>query len=173
MLKLVYFLLYSVSLSCGKFIIVNSNNPKIKPKIKPKTLKSIKMGTAIGSAFGASVPAIKELNGIQKELSNLKARFENDVDELPTTYINHLSSSSHIKADEWNYSKFIDSIYNNNIIGVSVHQDGKFAYVIENTHNVYHTIGLNDIHYVTIIPLHTSTLINMLIDHGVTFDIFN
>lgn len=169
MLRNIYFLLCIVTFSAAKFIVVNSNNPKMKPK----TLKSLKRGAAVGSAIGATIPAIKELDNIPKEIGNLKARFENDVEELPSTYIHRLSSNSHIKSDEWNYSKFVDSIYNNNIISVSIHQDGKYAYVIENTHSGYHPIGVNDIHYVTTIPLHTVNLINMLIENGVTFDIFN
>lgn len=163
MFNIICFLVYSTILSYGRVAIINS--------IKPKTLKSIKIGTAMGSAVGASVPAIKELTDIKKEMVNIKARSENNVHELPSKYINHLSSGLHIKA-EWNYSKFIDNIYNNNIISVSLHQDGKFAYVIENTHLQNHLIGLSDIHYVTLIPVHVVTLIDILIDNGITFDIF-
>lgn len=162
MLKCIYFLL-SVTLSYGRVTVLNS--------IKPKTIKSLKLGAAMGSAVGASVPAFKELTDIKKDLINIKARSENNVHELPSSYINHSSSSSGVNT-EWNYSKFIDNIYNNNIIGVSVHQDGKFAYVIENIHTQNHVINLSNIHHVTLIPLHTSTLIDILIDNGIAFDIF-
>ena len=163
MFNIICFLVYSTILSYGRVSIINS--------IKPKTLKSIKIGTAMGSAVGASVPAIKELTDIKKEMVNIKARSDNSVHEFPSSYINHLNSNFHIKT-EWNYSTFINDIYNNNIISVSVHQDGKFAYVIENTHLQNHLTSINDIHYITLIPLHVVTLIDILIDNGIPFDIF-
>ena len=70
--------------------------------------------------------------------------------------------------DKWSYSKlFYDT---NDIDAVSIDQNSKFAYVIDNKHNL--EILKNNIHYVKIIPNDINNLIKILYINDITFDVF-
>ena len=70
--------------------------------------------------------------------------------------------------DKWSYSKlFYDT---KDIDAVSIDQNSKFAYVIDNKHNL--EILKSNIHYVKIVPNDISNLIKILSLNDITFDVF-
>lgn len=146
----------------------------IPPKIiSPTLVKSLKRSTAVGAAIGTSIPAIKELTTtIPSNINNFKTKFEsiknikNDIDLVnPSEFTTKLQS----KGEIWSYSKLLTDMNPNDIYGVSIHQDGKFALIVENTHS--HNILPENIHYVTTMPIHVSELIDLLLQSNIHFDI--
>lgn len=144
------------------------NNPNPKPKlIKPTAIKFIKRGTAAGTAIGTTIPIITELTKLPSEINTIKTKMEPEENtQLPSSVIHRLKSNY----DTWSYSKLFESMDSDNIASVSIHQDSKFLYVIDDkSYDITHT----NIHYVTTIPAHMNELIDKLITHNIPFDIFN
>ena len=163
-LVLTFYMVYHV---VGNPIIAQSNNQR--PKIvRPKALKYIKKGVATGTALGTTIPAVKELTKIPSEINTMKTRMDADqTTELPSSVIRTIKP----RYDTWSYSDLFNHIESNNIIGVSIHQDSKYLYAIDNSNT--HDISFQNIHYVTTIPSHINELIDKLLSYNVRFDIFN
>lgn len=146
--------------------------PKLsRPKVnKIKAVKNMKRGIAIGGSIGASVPIMNEFISLNSKLTMVKSKIghiEEHVDmSNPSLYTTEMS----IKGEPWSYYKMLSSILNNNIIGVSIHQDGKYAFVIENTK--HRCVLPEDIHKVVTIPNHINELIDNLMQYDIKFDVF-
>ena len=151
----------------GNPVVAQSNTPK--PKIvRPKALKYIKRGVATGTALGTTIPAVKELTKIPSEINTMKTRMDAEkTTELPSSVIRTIKP----RYDTWSYSDLFHHIESNNIIGVSIHQDSKYLYAIDNSNT--HELSFQNIHYVTTIPSHMNELIDKLLSYNVRFDIFN
>lgn len=145
-------------------ILSQSNNQR--PKIvRPKAVKYFKRGAAAGTALGTTIPALKELTQIPSEFNTIKTNIESDENiDLPSSIVRTLKPNY----DTWSYSDLFDHIYSNNIVGVSIHQDSKYLYAIDNG-NSRHV----ELHYVTTIPSHINELIDQLLVYNIHFDIFN
>ena len=164
---------YAIFLCCVAFTYSKSPSlPQITiPKLnKIKTVKNIKRGIAIGGSISASTTIVNEMITLDSKLTKVKSKIghiEEYIDmSNPSKYATEMSS----KGESWSYYKMLSSIVHNDIIGVSIHQDGKYAYVIENTKNKY--ILPENIHRVVTIPNHINELIDNLMQYDIKFDIF-
>ena len=145
--------------------------PKIQaPKVnKMKTVKNIKRSVALGGSIGASTTIMNEIITLNSKLTKVKSRFGHN-EYIDMTNPSKFTTDMKVEGENWSYYKMLSSILNNDIIGVSIHQDGKYAYVIENTK---HTFVLpEDIHRVVTIPNHINELIDNLIQYDIKFDVF-
>ena len=73
----------------------------------------------------------------------------------------------YINGQKWTYSDVFNNI--DNIDGVSIDQDGKFAWIIDHKHGL--EIFKENIHYVKIIPENIDFFIKKLQSNGITFDV--
>jgi len=142
-------------------------NPKIN---KFKAIRNIKRGIAIGGSIGAGVPVVNELISFSKEINTVRSKFDHSVNQKleisnPSMYTTTMKTGG----DPWSYSKLIHSIIDNDLIGISIHQDGNYALVIDKYTN---SITPENIHYVLTIPTHMNELIDTLVQHNINFDIF-
>lgn len=171
MLKNIIWTLLFLFSSTGKIIKI----PEL-PKIsnfklnKLKTVKHIKRGITIGGSVGASVPIVNEVVSLNNQINIAKYKFqnlENHVDmSNPSKYI----MKYQITGESWSYYKMLNSIINNDIIGVAIHQDGKYAFIIEKVKQT--PLSSDNIHRVTTIPNHINELIDKLLQYNIDFDVF-
>lgn len=142
------------------------------PKInKIKTVKKIKRGIALGGSIGASIPILNEMLSFTNQWDTVKSKLSHKLDHtIDMSNPSQYTVDNKASGDPWSYSKLLHSILNNDIIGVSIHQDGKFAYVIESSKNSM--ITSHDIHRVITIPTHINELIDKLIQYDISFDVF-
>ena len=73
----------------------------------------------------------------------------------------------YINGQKWTYSDVFNNI--DNIDGVSIDQEGKFAWIIDHRHGL--EIFKENIHYVKIIPENIDFFIQKLQSNGITFDV--
>ena len=73
----------------------------------------------------------------------------------------------YINGQKWTYSDVFNNI--DNIDGVSIDQEGKFAWIIDHKHGL--EIFKENIHYVKIIPENIDFFIQKLQSNGITFDV--
>jgi len=145
---------------------------KSKSDIVDQVKSNVALGTSLGASLGTSIPIMNDVLQIPKDVDIMKSRIKHSIDNEnyaitnPSDVIHKMQPSG----DEWSYSKMLNSISDNNIIGVSIHQDGKYAYVIEK--NVHHTISPESIHQVVTIPIHIAELIDTFVQYDINFDIF-
>lgn len=147
----------------------NSNSNSNSKSVPPKVLKSIKRSAGIGAAVGSSVPAIKEIFSFPQEMNHVKSQFHSLSSEMNILNPSDYTESFQPRGEIWSYSKLMSDMDPNDIYGVSIQQDGKYALIIENTHS--HEILPENIHYVTTIPIHISHLIDALLQSNIHFDI--
>lgn len=169
-MKTVYF--FTIVLSVQAYALEIPKFPKLpSPKInKFKAVKNFKRGVAIGGSIGAGIPVVHELLSFSNEMNIVKSKFDHSVDQKleisnPSIYTTVMKT----KGDPWSYSKLIHSIVDNDIIGVSIHQDGNYALVIDKYKD---SISPDNIHYVITIPTHINELIDQLVQYNINFDIF-
>ena len=152
-----YSCLKNVLIMC--MVLKSANGKGIKPvmssqkniKVGPKVLKSLKRSAAIGGAVGGSVPAIKEVFSFPDEINTVKKHVQ----------------SEKLNGDIWSYSELITNIKSEEISSVSIDQDGRYALIREVTSE----IGEETVHYVTIIPMHITELMNRLLESDINIDI--
>lgn len=141
------------------------------PKINNfKAVKNLKRGVAIGGTIGAGIPVLHELVSFSNELNVVKSKFDHSVNPKldisnPSTYTTYMKTNG----VPWSYSKLIHSIIDNDIIGISIHQDGNYALIIDKYKD---SITPDNIHYVVTIPSHINELIDQLVQYNINFDIF-
>lgn len=153
-----YSCLKNVLIICS--LLISANGKGITPvmssqkniKVAPKVLKSLKRSAAIGGAVGGSVPAIKEVFSFPDEIKTVKNRVY----------------SENLNGDVWSYSELMTNIKREEISSVSIDQDGRYALIRE---RVTSEIGEDTVHYVTIIPMHITELINRLLESDINIDI--
>ena len=167
MIKCIYFLCF-VAYSYAKL----PSLPQITTlKVnKIKTVKNIKRGVAIGGSMGASIPVMNEMISLNDKLTKVKSKIGHIEAHIDMTNPSIYTTDLNVKGETWSYYKMLSSILNNDIIGVSIHQDGKYAFVIENTK--HKCVLPEDIHRVITIPNHINELIDNLMQHDIKFDVF-
>jgi len=178
---------------------VNRMNIENKMKLDRKTIKNIKRGVTLGTSFGASlsasIPLMGDIIKLPNEIDVMKSKLGHKLDmsheiiEHPSDVIEHTDINN--IGEMWSYSTFLKNINEDNILGVSVSQDGKCAYVIENNDNlidtliqkfdniqyiqhtddIYNIIPADSIHKVITLPLHINELIDKLVEYNINFDI--
>lgn len=83
---------------------------------------------------------------------------------LPTNVI----VNNHNCGNEWAYSQLIHYIETNYIKSISIDPSGKFLIAMDNLNKIPRSL---DLHYVHIIPIHVSDLINLLVQHNIDFNV--
>lgn len=71
---------------------------------------------------------------------------------------------------EWAYSQLIHYIENNHVLSVSISENAKYVIALDDINKVP---NYSDLHYVAIIPIHVTDLINMLVQHNIDFNVIN
>ena len=145
---------------------------KSKSDMVDQVKSNVALGTSHGASLGTSIPIMNDVLQIPKDVDIMKSRIKHSIDNEDYTITNpsDVIHKMQPSGEEWSYSKMLNSISDNNIIGISIHQDGKYAYVIEK--NVHHTICPESIHQVVTIPIHIAELIDTFVQYDINFDIF-
>jgi hypothetical protein len=145
---------------------------KSKSDMVDQVKSSVALGTSLGASLGTSIPIMSDVLQIPKDVDIMKSRIKHSIDNEnyaisnPSDVLHQMQPNG----EEWSYSKMLNSISDNNIIGISIHQDGKYAYVIEK--NIHHTVCPESIHQVVTIPIHIAELIDTFVQYHINFDIF-
>mgnify|MGYP001391328349 CR=1 FL=1 len=85
---------------------------------------------------------------------------------LPTNIV----VNNHNCGNEWAYSQLIHYIETNYVKSISIDPSGKFLIAMDNLNKFPRSL---DLHYVHIIPIHMSDLINMLVQHNIDFNVMS
>lgn len=167
-MNVITFFLCCIAYTYAKF----PSLPQIKtPKMnKIKTVKNIKRSIAIGGSIGASAPIMNEMISLNSKLMKVKSKLGHIEEHIDMTNPSIYTIDMKVKGEPWSYYKMLSSILNNDIIGVSIHQDGKYAFVIENTK--HKCVLPEDIHRVVTIPNHINELIDNMMQYDIKFDVF-
>ena len=147
------------------------STPNIPNANKAQVAKTLKRGVELGGSIGSSFTLLNEMISYTDQLDIMKAKMDHKIDNKidmsnPIKY----TIQGKISDDQWSYYKLLKSILHNDIIGVSIHQDGKYAYAIECSEN--NIITSHEIHKVITIPAHINELIDKLIQYDINFDVF-
>lgn len=154
------------------------SDPDIEPKTKKsfsinnrKFHRSLRKGVAFGIGASSTVPLMNDIADFTDKYEILQSKLDS---ALIHSYINpkEYTLQYECKGDEWSYSKLMHSLNEKTIEGLSIHQDGTYAVVIDTLHNTQEReINPYDLHHVTTIPLHITELIQRLILNDINFDI--
>lgn len=108
------------------------------------------------------------VNNVYELKSNIKPLIKYKMKTSVITDPNSIVRKfEYINGQKWTYSDLFNNI--DNIDGVSIDQEGKFAWIIDHKHGL--EIFKENIHYVKIIPENIDFLIQKLQNNGITFDV--
>ena len=150
-------------------MVYSKNVPLMERFGNVKIKKSLQRSINTGSMIGASIPVVKEVQNIPHHVLSTKAEIEQKFDAVDVVLPHEYTTHTKILGEEWSYSTFINNIVNHNLYGASLSQDGTYAVAIENIHSS--NIGQTNLHYVTIMPIHITHLIDLLVVSDINFDI--
>jgi hypothetical protein len=127
-----------------KPLLVNTKKEQRSKLSQLKKRKELEKKLAILTATGSTIPAIDNLFSVS-----------NNVKSSVKSVFNDKSGTSDYKVNI--------QLNTNDISWVTISQDGKHALVVDKTTHL--------VHYITTIPLHINSLIEKLLDLGISFDI--
>lgn len=136
-----------------------------------KIKRVVQKGVALGIGASSAVPLMNDIVDFTYKYDTLQSKLDSVLTHSninPKDYTTKLEC----KGDEWSYSTLMQSLNEKTIDGMSIHQDGKFAIIIDAKHMGQHRpINPYDLHHVTTIPLHINDLIQRLILNDINFDV--
>ena len=147
----------------SKPVLTNTKKEQRSKLERLKKRKEIEKKVAILTATGSAIPAVDSIFSVSKYVNSVKSSIKsifNDKSEVP----NYKVDIQHMTYDSiWDYSTLYEKLKTNDISWVSINQDGKHVLVVDKSTHL--------VHYITTIPLHINSLIEKLLDLGISFDI--
>ncbi len=139
---------------------LNADNEPTRSNFK-NMFRFSRTAGAINTAYN-----VASLSSSYESLSDKVKTYITRSDEIinPRYYTQKISHSG----EEWTLTKLIDKIDNDRLNGISINKEGLYALAID---KINHTnVGSADIHYISLIPTYTNTLIENILSHKIPLD---